>query len=267
MLNFLPLYLAISLIPIVFLACAWWSNRQQASSSTHTPGTSEAAKKNKQWLVTSSRRRDDRNEQPWYRPYRANHDGMPTRGASAAKGTAIIRFVFGGESAYDEPESIEMQSGVSSDTKREDKSHASSSPVISIHHTEFAVIPTTPPPTKTMCARNAHLLAPAAEKGRTSNETSRALTRSPSWEVREERRQPQKQPRIANDGTPGHDGDDYGLTVSTSASPRPPRPWWALPDDEDDDHDRQRPSDPVPLFRFRGATTTANSLGTGGRRP
>lgn len=155
-LTFLPLYLAISLVPVIFVACAWWSNRQQTESRRTQQSKARE-------LPVTSRKESNK---PLCRSRWAGGALVWTRGARNRKGATNVRFV---DDNINEYEAIEMQS-LSTDSGKK----TTARPPIVVY-TEIAM-PTKPPPTRTR-PRKRH-----AESW-TSNEAHQAPTMKPStWD-------------------------------------------------------------------------------------
>lgn len=237
-LTFLPLYLAISLVPVLFVACAWWSNRQQAAAASRSRRKTQESNKARD-LPTNTPRKESK-ENP---SRRSRWAGGPLirarRGAINLKGAAgNVRFVGGGggNNNNNEPSDIEMQS-LYTLADEEKKTTAAASPWPIVVHTEEIAMPTQPSPTRMRPRHNTQ-----QETWTSNNEARRAPSMKPStWNGNKDR---------------------YGRPTSTPTESAPSRHWWELPDDDDDDDgdnddtNGKPHSDPKPFqFRLRGAPT------------
>lgn len=128
-LTFLPLYLGISLVPVIFVACAWWSNQQRAESRR----TQQS--KARELTATS---RNEKNKL-LCRSRCAGGALFLTRGARTLKGATNVRLVGDNTTEY---EDIEMHS-LSADSGKKTMAR---SPIVVC--TEIAML-TKPPLTRT----------------------------------------------------------------------------------------------------------------------
>lgn len=233
LLTFLPLYLVISLIPIVFIACALWSKRQQVRSHTQPSKAQE--------LLPASGRRRRSVRRPWYRLHWARALIQGTRDAAGTTNTTV-RFE---DENNESGDGIELQSFSANTRNAED----ASSPDI-IVHAEAAVL-TKPLPGKAIPRIS---LGPAIEtwtatEDPTENQTEEILKKQ------------QKQHKHTRE----FDNNNVNTNITESDNPELSSPasmlrrdWWNLPDEEDNNDDgnangrdnNERQSDPVPWFRL-----------------
>lgn len=247
MLTFLPLYLSISLIPIIFLFIAWRSKRQQFKSheqSETVPQSSEIPRRGKRTTLSCPR----------------CTEGVWTQGIRTLKGGILANHRLG--SKVNEYEDIEMQdlSAGSSGRKKRD----AISPIITVREIH---LPTKPLPTKTRPGCS----IPSVD-ARDQHEVSRALERIRRDPLiyHRQRRQQRRPCRIRvrkQDGSCWNH-DYYGLTIYTPAkttwgtTSSSIVPWWKRPDKGGDSIPQ---SESVPLFRLNGSASSRSATVLGPR--